>query len=160
MIHIVLVEPQIAPNTGNIIRLAANTGAKLHLVEPLGFKVDDAKLKRAGLDYHDWASIDIHAHFEAYLQQAKPKHWYAISTKGQIAYTDIVYPEDTALIFGAETHGLSQTIRDNATQVLRIPMQPNNRSLNLANAVAIVTYEVWRQQDFHGAALPVLGQHG
>ncbi len=153
MIHIVLVEPQIAPNTGNIIRLAANTGATLHLVEPLGFRVDDSKLKRAGLDYHDWAQINIHKDFEAYLQTAKPKHWYAISTKGTQSYTDLAYPADVALIFGAETHGLHPHIRSQANAVLRIPMCPNNRSLNLANAVALVTYEVWRQQGFSGSGV-------
>lgn len=150
MIHIVLVEPQIAPNTGNVIRLAANTGAMLHLVEPMGFRVDDSKLKRAGLDYHDWAKIQIYQDFDDYLLKAKPSHWYAISTKGTQNYADISYPPDTALIFGAETHGLNQTIRDRADAVLRIPMCPNNRSLNLANAVALVTYEVWRQQGFPG----------
>jgi len=151
MIHIVLVEPQIAPNTGNIIRLTANTGAELHLIEPLGFRVDDSKLKRAGLDYHDWANISIHANFDDYLRITKQNHWYAISTKGAVNYTDIHYPPDVALVFGAETHGLSQTIREQANAVLRIPMCPNNRSLNLANAVALVTYEVWRQQGFTGA---------
>lgn len=151
MIHIVLVEPQIAPNTGNIIRLAANTGAELHLIEPLGFKVEDSKLKRAGLDYHDWAKVKIHANFEDYLLTTKPKTWYAISTKGTVNYADIAFPHEVSLVFGAETHGLSQAIRDQANAVLRIPMCPNNRSLNLANAVALVTYEAWRQQGFPGS---------
>lgn len=149
--HIVLVEPQIAPNTGNVIRLAANTGAQLHLVEPMGFCVDNSKLKRAGLDYHDWAKIQIHPHFEAFLQTVTPACWYAISTKGTMNYTDADYPVDVALVFGAETHGLSETIRAQAHQVLKIPMCPNNRSLNLANSVALVTYEAWRQQGFCGA---------
>lgn len=151
MIHIVLVEPQIAPNTGNIIRLAANTGAELHLIEPLGFRVDDSKLKRAGLDYHDWAKVQIHENFDDYRLKAHVEHWYAISTKGTVSYADIHYPPNVALVFGAETHGLSQMIRDKASTVLRIPMCPNNRSLNLANAVALVTYEVWRQQGFAGS---------
>jgi len=153
MLNIVLFEPEIPPNTGNIIRLCSNTGAKLHLIEPLGFKVDDAKLKRAGLDYHDWDKVKIHANFQDFLNHCQPKNIYACSTKGTNNYTDAQFQQDDYLLFGPETRGLPLALLQSLpqTHVIRIPMTPNNRSLNLSNACAIILYEAWRQLDFHGA---------
>lgn len=153
MFHIALYQPEIAPNTGNIIRIAANTGAVLHLIHPLGFDPDSKQLRRAGLDYHDWTSIHHHSNFDDFLSACAGLRLLAISTKGKRDYHKVNYQENDVLLFGPETRGLPQTFLDQCTQdqVLRIPMQPNNRSLNLANAVSIVIYEAWRQQDFHGA---------
>lgn len=153
MLHIVLYEPEIPANTGNIIRLCANTGQQLHLIHPLGFDMDDKKLKRAGLDYHEYASIQQHDSYEKFVQQVKPNRVFGISTKGQRSVYDVQFAEGDALMFGPETRGLPQALRDSlgVEQVLRIPMQPTNRSLNLSNAVALVTYEAWRQLGFHGA---------
>ena len=153
MFNIVLVEPEIPPNTGNIIRLAANTGSALHLVGPLGFSMDDRQLRRAGLDYHEWANLHLHDDFEAFLLSVNPGHCYGLSTKGKVFYHDVAFQTGDAIVFGPETRGLPQAIREHPrmTHCLRIPMQANSRSLNLSNAAAIVVYEGWRQLGFGGA---------
>lgn len=157
MFDVILYEPEIAPNTGNVIRLCANTGARLHLVEPLGFEPDDAKLRRAGLDYHDWASVKRHADWpsaQAALRQAGGQRIFALSTRGQRSVYDCAFAPGDALLFGPESRGLPQALLDALPpeKILRLPMQPNNRSLNLSNAVAVVVYEAWRQQGFAGAS--------
>lgn len=152
MFHVILLSPQIPPNTGNIIRLCANTGAALHLVEPLGFEPDDARLRRAGLDYHEYATVQRHADLASCLQSlAAPRLW-AFSTCGRRLYSDVAYRPGDALLFGSETCGLPAEVLDRlpAEQVLRLPMRPGNRSLNLSNAVAVAVFEAWRQQGFDG----------
>jgi len=153
MFHVVLFEPEIPPNTGNIIRLCANSGAQLHLIKPLGFSPTDSKLKRAGLDYHDWARVQQHDSLDAFTQTVRPLRLFAISTRGTHNYAEVTYQPGDALLFGPETRGLPQTLLDTLPKnhILRIPMQPHNRSLNLSNAVAVVLYEAWRQQNFVGA---------
>ncbi|HBF07042.1 MAG TPA: tRNA (uridine(34)/cytosine(34)/5-carboxymethylaminomethyluridine(34)-2'-O)-methyltransferase TrmL [Gammaproteobacteria bacterium] len=160
MFHIVLFEPQIAPNTGNIIRLVANNGCFLHLIEPLGFDLEEKKLRRAGLDYHDMARVKRHKNFAAFSQAlfnseeyAVSGQLYAITTKGTQHYTDVEYQKGDILLFGSETSGLPPMLMDSIAPENRllIPMQPNSRSLNLSNSVAIVSYEAWRQ---HGFASP------
>lgn len=153
MLNIVLFEPEIPPNTGNIIRLCANTGFALHLIEPLGFVMDDKKLRRAGLDYRESQRVVIHKDWQAFVDKIAPQRIFAISTKGQSNYTSIDFAPGDTLVFGPETRGLSQDFLTKlpSTSILRIPMQADNRSLNLSNAVAIVTYEAWRQLDFTGA---------
>ncbi|AHG62828.1 tRNA (cytidine(34)-2'-O)-methyltransferase [Advenella mimigardefordensis] len=150
MLHIALFEPKIAPNTGNIIRLIANNGCWLHLIEPMGFRIDDAKMRRAGLDYHDLAKVTIHPDYAAFKASVPDQRIFAITTKGTRAYTEVAFQDGDVLLFGAETTGLAPevmaTIADG--ERLRIPMLPNNRSLNLSNAVAIVSYEAWRQLGF------------
>jgi tRNA (cytidine/uridine-2'-O-)-methyltransferase len=150
MLHIALYEPEIPPNTGNIIRLCANIGAQLHLIEPLGFKVDDAKLRRAGLDYHDWTSIIMHANYGAFVNAMQNRRIFACSTKGSVFYSDVQYQADDVLLFGPETRGLPADVRMSlpSEQVIKIPMVPNNRSLNLSNAAAVIAYEAWRQLGF------------
>jgi tRNA (cytidine/uridine-2'-O-)-methyltransferase len=150
MFHVVLYQPEIPQNTGNIIRLCANTGAYLHLIHPLGFTLEDKHLRRAGLDYHEWVSIMQHRTLDDFKAQVQPPRLFALSTKGQRRYTEIVYQAEDALLFGPETRGLSAALlnRLGTGQVLRIPMRPHNRSLNLSNAVAIVVYEAWRQLGF------------
>jgi len=152
MFHIVLFQPEIPPNTGNIIRLCANTGSQLHLIEPLGFSLDHKQLRRAGLDYHEFVGVSTHADLEAFYLAVKPTRVLAFSTKGEKNYTEISYLKGDALLFGPETRGLPQTVRDSlpAEQVLRLPMYPGNRSLNLANTAAAVVYEAWRQNGFKG----------
>lgn len=154
LFHIILFEPEIPPNTGNIIRLCANTGAALHLVQPLGFKLDDKHLRRAGLDYHEWAKISVHKSLEDLLAEVQPKRLWACSTRGQKRYDKVRFGPGDGLLFGPETRGLPQGILNTLPpkQVLRIPMLPHSRSLNLSNAVAVVLYEAWRQQGFHGNA--------
>lgn len=154
MFHVALVEPEIPPNTGNIIRLCANTGALLHLIEPLGFELDDKKLQRAGLDYHEWAKVQLHASLAAFLDHLKPKRIFACSTHGNTSYSDIRYQPNDVFLFGAETRGLPKDFLASlpADTIIRIPMQPAQRSLNLSNAVAIVIYEAWRQQNFSGGS--------
>jgi len=154
MFHCLLYEPEIPPNTGNIIRLCANTGTQLHLIQPLGFVLDDKRLRRAGLDYHEWASVREHASLTACLDSVQPQRVFACSTKGQQSYAAVAYQPGDAFLFGPETRGLPASVLANlpAEQILRIPMCPGNRSLNLSNAVAILLYEAWRQQDFAGAA--------
>jgi tRNA (cytidine/uridine-2'-O-)-methyltransferase len=150
MIHVVLYEPEIPPNTGNIIRLCANTGAQLHLIHPLGFELDNAKLLRAGLDYHEWADVQEHDSLDAFIDTVNPGKVYAISTRGKTIYSDVEYPANVALLFGPETRGLPASLLNELPEsdILRLPMLPDSRSLNLSNAVAIFVYEVWKQNDF------------
>jgi tRNA (cytidine/uridine-2'-O-)-methyltransferase len=153
MLDVVLFQPEIPPNTGNIIRLCANTGARLHLIEPLGFRLEDRLLRRAGLDYRERASVRVHATLEAYVAAALPARILACTTRGLVAYADVAYGRDDALLFGPETRGLPQHVLDAIPPRHRlfIPMQPGNRSLNLSNAVAVIVYEAWRQAAFDGA---------
>lgn len=153
MLDIVLFEPEIPPNTGNIIRLCANTGFRLHLIEPLGFEMDDKKLRRAGLDYREWQQASVHKDWNAYLESAKPQRVFAISTRGRSFYSDHQFADGDALVFGPETRGLAQEFIDALPpeRVLRIPMQPESRSMNLSNAVSVIVYEAWRQQGFKGS---------
>lgn len=153
MYHVVLYEPEIPPNTGNIIRLCANCGSQLHLIRPLGFEMSDKQLRRAGLDYHEFTDVKIHDDLETFLQSVLPGRLFACSTRGGQDYTGIQYQPGDAFLFGPETRGLSVEILESLPPEhrLRIPMVPNNRSLNLANAVAIIVYEAWRQQGFAGA---------
>lgn len=150
--HIVLYQPEIPPNTGNIIRLSANTGAHLHLIEPLGFRLEDRELRRAGLDYHEWADVKTHTSLEAFLESAKPPRLLAFTTRATRLYTEMEYKENDALLFGPETRGLPQALLDSLPEEhkLRLPLRPGNRSLNLSNAVAVVAYEAWRQLGFSG----------
>ena len=156
MFHIVLVEPEIPPNTGNIIRLCANTGAQLHLVEPLGFPLEDAKLRRAGLDYHEYTTMKVHPSWDAYLQTEKPdpQRMFALTTHGSTPFAELSFQPGDVFVFGSETRGLAPSLRESfpARQRLRLPMRPNNRSLNLSNAVAVVVFEAWRQQGFAGGS--------
>jgi tRNA (cytidine/uridine-2'-O-)-methyltransferase len=153
MYHVVLFEPEIPPNTGNIIRLCANCGSQLHLIRPLGFDMSDKQLRRAGLDYHEFAEVKIHDDLAKFTQAIQPKRMFACSTKGGQDYTGIQYEPGDALLFGPETRGLPMEVLESLPPEnrLRIPMVPNNRSLNLANAVSIIVYEAWRQQGFNGA---------
>jgi len=152
MFHVVMLAPQIPPNTGNIIRLCANTGARLHLVQPLGFTLDEPRLRRAGPDYGEWAEVQQHASLEACLAMLPGARVLAFSTRGDGAYHEARYERGDALLFGSETTGLPQAVLDALPREhrLRIPMRPGNRSLNLSNAVAVVVYEAWRQQGFDG----------
>ncbi len=152
MFHIVLFEPEIPPNTGNIIRLCANTGSHLHLIEPLGFDLDDKKLRRAGLDYKEFAAVKVYATFADFCEQVKPTNLYGLSTRGQQTFYEVNFMAGDAFIFGPETRGLPKTMLDELGEknVLRIPMQANSRSLNLSNTAALVVYEAWRQLDFKG----------
>jgi tRNA (cytidine/uridine-2'-O-)-methyltransferase len=153
MLNIVLFEPEIPPNTGNIIRLCANTGFSLHLIEPLGFELDDKRLRRAGLDYREWQDAKVHPNWETFVTSEQPDRIFAISTKGRTRYTDIAFKSGDTLVFGPETRGLTEEFRSALPpeQVLRIPMQAESRSLNLSNTVALIVYEAWRQMDFEGA---------
>ena len=153
MLHIVLFEPEIPPNTGNVIRLAANIGASLHLIEPLGFALDHAKLRRAGLDYHEFARVRVHRDFAQFENDIAPKRCFALSTRGTTRFTETKFADGDAFVFGPETRGLPQKLVDGLpeTQRLVIPMQPGGRSLNLSNSVAVVLYEAWRQLEFAGA---------
>lgn len=155
MLHIVLFEPEIPPNTGNIIRLCANTGFSLHLIEPLGFTWDDKRLRRAGLDYHEFTAIRRHHDYDAFLQQEQPRRLFALTTKGTPAHSAVSYQEGDYLLFGPETRGLPASILDNlpAGQKIRIPMLASSRSMNLSNAVSVVVYEAWRQLGYPGALL-------
>lgn len=152
MFHIALHEPQIAPNTGNIIRLAANTGCKLHLIEPLGFDFEEKKLRRAGLDYHDLTSITRYPDYETFLDAMGDRRIFACTTKGSRPHSDINYQAGDVFLFGSETSGLPDDIRNafSPDHRIRVPMLPNNRSLNLANSVSVVCYEAWRQLGFKG----------
>ncbi|PLR33651.1 tRNA (uridine(34)/cytosine(34)/5-carboxymethylaminomethyluridine(34)-2'-O)-methyltransferase TrmL [Chimaeribacter californicus] len=155
MLNIVLFEPEIPPNTGNIIRLCANTGFHLHLIEPLGFPWDDKRLRRAGLDYHEYASIQKHADYAQFLEQEQPARLFALTTKGTPAHSAVSYQPGDYLLFGPESRGLPAAILDAlpAGQKIRIPMQPNSRSMNLSNAVSVVVYEAWRQLGYAGALI-------
>jgi tRNA (cytidine/uridine-2'-O-)-methyltransferase len=153
MLHIVLFEPEIPPNTGNIIRLAANTGCQLHLIEPLGFELDNKRLTRAGLDYAEWQDVNTYRNWQDFLARCKPARLFALSTKGTHVHSDASFQAGDYLVFGPETRGLPANIRESlpATQVLRIPMQANSRSMNLSNAVSVMVYEAWRQLGYPGA---------
>jgi tRNA (cytidine/uridine-2'-O-)-methyltransferase len=153
MLHVVLYQPEIPPNTGNAIRLCANAGARLHLIEPLGFELDDAKLRRAGLDYHEFTRLTVHASLDAFLASARPARLFAFTTRATRRYDQIAYRPDDALMFGPETRGLPDQVLETipAEQRLRLPMRPGNRSLNLSNAVAVAVFEAWRQMGFEGA---------
>jgi tRNA (cytidine/uridine-2'-O-)-methyltransferase len=150
MFDVVLYEPEIPPNTGNIMRLSANTGCRLHLVEPLGFSLDDKQLRRAGLDYREFASVKTWPTLNDALTTLNPERVFAITTRGGRRFDDVTYQPGDVLLFGPETRGLPQSLLDEipAARKLRIPMLPGSRSLNLSNAVAVVVYEAWRQQDF------------
>lgn len=152
MLDIALFEPQIAPNTGNIMRLVANNGFRLHLIEPLGFDLDEKKLRRAGLDYRDVQNLTLHANISDFFKNMAERKIYAITTKGKRQYTEVEFEENDVLLFGAETHGLSEQAFAGipSPNWLRIPMRENNRSMNLSNAVAVVSYEAWRQLGFNG----------
>ena len=153
MVEIALVEPEIPPNAGNVIRLAANAGARLHLVGPLGFSMEDRLLKRAGLDYHELANVTVHPGWEAFAATVRGRRLFACTTRGAVSAYDVRYAADDVLVFGAETRGLPGEILSAfpGDRRIRLPMRPGNRSLNLSNAVAVVVYEAWRQLGFAGA---------
>lgn len=155
MIDVILFEPEIPPNTGNVIRLCANTGARLHLVEPLGFSWDDARVKRAGLDYHEFAEVKRHADYGACLAHLGHPRVFAFSAKAATRFDTPAYRAGDVLLFGPETRGLPAAVLDTLPepQRLRLPMRPGQRSLNLSNAVAVAVYEVWRQRQYQGARL-------
>ena len=152
MMHISLFEPEIPPNTGNIMRLAANTGFALHLIEPLGFELDDKQLRRAGLDYREWADTRRHANYADFSSHFADSRIFAFSTKGRRSYSEVTFQSGDVLLFGPESRGLPGVILDSLPdeQCLRIPMVAGSRSLNLANTVAIAVYEAWRQRGFDG----------
>ena len=152
MFHVVLHQPEIPPNTGNAIRLCANTGAWLHLVEPLGFALDDARMRRAGLDYHEWARVQVHGDMAACLAGIGETRLFALSTRGGRRVHDVAFRPGDTFVFGQETRGLPDGVLDLAgpERVLRIPMRPDVRSINLSNTVAVVVYEAWRQCGFEG----------
>ncbi|TEA26851.1 tRNA (uridine(34)/cytosine(34)/5-carboxymethylaminomethyluridine(34)-2'-O)-methyltransferase TrmL [Candidatus Schmidhempelia bombi] len=167
MLNIVLFEPEIPPNTGNIIRLCANTGFKLHIIEPMGFSLDDKRLRRAGLDYHEFANLQRYQNIDDFLlrnqlslenahRQANQPTLYALTTKGRLPHSSVAYKAGDFLLFGPETRGLPMSILDNLpmNQKIRIPMVENSRSMNLSNSVSVVVYEAWRQLDYLGAYLP------
>ncbi|MGL1832557.1 tRNA (cytidine(34)-2'-O)-methyltransferase [Rhodocyclaceae bacterium SMB388] len=152
MFNIVLYQPEIPPNTGNAIRLAANTGVRLHLVRPLGFDLTDRQLTRAGLDYHDLAQVSVHEDWDACMAAVTGNRVFALSTRGKVRYDEPVFEPGDTFVFGPETRGLPQELLDSlpSDQVLRLPMLPSNRSMNLANTVAVVVFEAWRQTGFRG----------
>ena len=152
MFNVVLVSPQIPPNTGNVIRLCANTGSHLHLIEPLGFSMDDKQMRRAGLDYHEYASVQRHPDWSSFLATGRPDadRMFALTTRGQQSAFSVSFQPGDWLVFGSETDGLPADVRDQfaTRRQLRLPMQAGQRSLNLSNAVAVLVYEAWRQQGF------------
>ena len=153
MFHLVLFQPEIPPNTGNIIRLCSNTGTYLHLIHPLGFELDDTRLKRAGLDYREYANVAQHDSLDDFIEVIKPVRLFGLSTKGKRSFFDVEFQPGDAFIFGPETRGLPENVRQDlgAEGVLRLPMKADNRSMNLSNSVAVVIYEAWRQTGFAGA---------
>jgi tRNA (cytidine/uridine-2'-O-)-methyltransferase len=155
MFNIVLVHPEIPPNTGNVIRLAANTGCALHLIEPLGFSLDDRQLRRAGLDYHEYAPVRTHASWAAFVEAVQPDaaRVFAFTTRGQRPFAEVAWRAGDWLVFGAETAGLPPAVRDaiDAAQRVRLPLRAGQRSLNLSNAVAVAVFEAWRQNGYGGA---------
>lgn len=155
MFDVILYQPEIPPNTGNAIRLCANTGARLHLIAPLGFALEDKQLRRAGLDYHEYAAVQVHDSLDAALAKISPLRLFALSTRNSTRYDQPRYAAGDAFLFGPETRGLPDDVLASipASQRLRLPMRPDNRSLNLSNAVAVVVFEAWRQLGFDGAAL-------
>ena len=160
MFNIVLFEPEIPPNTGNIIRLCANTGCQLHLIEPLGFNMEEKALRRAGLDYHEFASVRRHANFAAFMQAEQPPRLFALTTRGQQVFSEASFQAGDYLLFGPETRGLPATVLGDmpAEHWLRLPMLASSRSLNLSNTVAVVVFEAWRQQGYAGALLEGSGE--
>ena len=154
MLHVILFRPEIPPNTGNVIRLCANTGAALHLIRPLGFELDDARLRRAGLDYHEYARVAVHDDLTRCLDAIGAPRVFAFTTRGRVAHVDARFADGDALLFGCETAGLPAEVLEMipAEQRLRLPMRPDSRSLNLSNTVAVAVYEAWRQLGFAGAA--------
>jgi tRNA (cytidine/uridine-2'-O-)-methyltransferase len=154
--HVVLVSPEIPPNTGNVIRLCANTGAQLHLVRPLGFELDDARMRRAGLDYHEWAPMQVHDSFDAAMAaiDAPAERVFAFTTRGSQPFGEVAFQPGDVFVFGSETAGLPETIRERfaTSQRLRLPMREGQRSLNLSNSVAVVVFEAWRQHGYDGGA--------
>lgn len=156
LFHVVLVEPEIPPNTGNVIRLCANTGAQLHLIEPLGFPLDDAKMRRAGLDYHDYATMKVHRDWDAFLgsERPDPARMFALTTHGSAPFAAMAFKPGDVFVFGSETRGLAPALRESfpPSQRIRLPMRPDNRSLNLSNTVAVVVFEAWRQNGFAGGS--------
>jgi tRNA (cytidine/uridine-2'-O-)-methyltransferase len=155
MFHIILFEPEIPPNTGNIIRLCANTGCQLHLIKPLGFTLDDKNLKRAGLDYHEFSTLKVHDTLAQCLTEFNPARVFAMTTKGSQPFYSLAYQAGDAFLFGPESRGLPAEVLAlfNAAQHVRLPMLPDNRSLNLSNTVAVTVFEAWRQCGFDGAVL-------
>lgn len=153
-LDVLLYQPEIPPNTGNVIRLCANTGARLHLIRPLGFDLDDRQLRRAGLDYHEYANLQVHDSLDAALATLAPARLFALSTRGTVRFDQPRYQPGDAFLFGPETRGLPQDVLDAlpAEHRLRLPMRPDNRSLNLSNTVAVMVFEAWRQQGFPGGA--------
>jgi len=155
MFNIVLVQPEIPPNTGNVIRLAANTGCALHLIEPLGFSMEDKLMKRAGLDYHEWADVKRHVNWSAFLDSMRPDpaRMFALTTRGTRFVHDMQFAPGDWLVFGSETSGLAPELRESfpPDQRLKLPMRPGQRSLNLSNAVAVTVFEAWRQNGFTGS---------
>ena len=154
MLHVILFRPEIPPNTGNVIRLCANTGAALHLIRPLGFELDDARLRRAGLDYHEYARVTVHDDLAGCLGAIGTPRVFAFTTRGRVAHVDAQFADGDALLFGCETAGLPTDVLETipAEQRLRLPMRADSRSLNLSNTVAVAVYEAWRQLGFPGAA--------
>jgi tRNA (cytidine/uridine-2'-O-)-methyltransferase len=154
MLHVILFRPEIPPNTGNVIRLCANSGAALHLIRPLGFELDDARLRRAGLDYHEYARVAVHDDLASCLETIDTPRVFAFSTRGRASHVDARFADGDALLFGCETAGLPDDVLEAipAEQRLRLPMRPDSRSLNLSNTVAVAVYEAWRQLGFPGAA--------
>jgi len=150
MFNIVLFEPEIPPNTGNIIRLCANTNCRLHLIEPLGFELDEKRLRRAGLDYHEFADINTHKNYSAFIEAESPEQLYAVTTKAKQFFNEVSYPAGAYFLFGPETRGLPEDILNQAgpKRCIRIPMIKDSRSLNLSNSASIVLYEAWRQNDY------------
>lgn len=156
MFRIVLVEPEIPPNTGNVIRLAANTGCELHLIEPLGFSMEDKHMRRAGLDYHEYAPVRRHANWQAFLDAMQPDttRMFAFTTKGSHPFAEVAWQPGDWMVFGCETRGLDPALRETfpTAQRVRLPMRPDQRSLNLSNAVAVTVFEAWRQNGYAGGA--------
>lgn len=152
MLNIILFEPEIPPNTGNIIRLAANTGCQLHIIRPMGFDFDDKRLRRAGLDYHEWAQVKFYDSIEECVQNNTFRHVYALTTKAKHHYSDTAFNAEDAILFGPESRGLPNELLNAMAdeEKLRIPMLPQSRSMNLSNSVSVVVFEAWRQQGFKG----------
>lgn len=155
MLHIVLHQPEIPANTGNIIRLCANTGAQLHLIKPLGFELDDKKLRRAGLDYHEWVQVQQHESLEAFIKAQQPQRLFALTTKGRTVYSSVDFKDSDVLLFGSETRGLPTEVLAVLDEKMKLylPMQANSRSLNLSNSVAVVLFEAWKQLNFAGGLI-------
>ena len=153
MLNVVLYEPEIPPNTGNIIRLCANTGCRLHLIEPLGFNLEDKQMRRAGLDYSEYATVTVHPDYQSFLASEQPQRLFGLTTKGSRQYHEVTYQKGDYLMLGPETRGLPEDVRESLASdfCLRVPMRPESRSLNLSNTAALVVYEAWRQLNFEGA---------